>query len=1097
MSKPMRDYIYEGMELWVDALIPFVETRLETAFGTDWQTQVQSEYKGDLPLDDNDRIAWDQLLLLRIIDIFWADAFREALGREDRSIVNELIVVRNKHAHNKPFSYDDTERALDSMRRLATSIGATQAANTLETMRNTILRTKFHELQRNEERKQTPTMLTETPAGLKPWREVAEPHPDVASGHFLHAEFAADLSKVHNDTAPPEYSNPTEFFSRTYLTNGLKTLLTNAANRLAAQGGDPVVELQTNFGGGKTHSMLALYHMAGTTNPQDLPGLDQLLNNPTLTIPENIHRAVIVGTARGPQDPIRPANPNNIEIHTTWGELAWQLGNEPAYNLIAEHDKSGIAPGSQLLETLFTTYSPTLILIDEWIAYLRQIYKTKNLGAGSFDANLSFVQSLTEAVKNTPQTLLVASLPESDIEVGGEGGREALTRLKQTFSRLESSWRPASQEESYEIVRRRLFKTIPSNQHQHKDNTLKQFAKLYRDNPNDFPQNCTNEMYRRKLEKAYPIHPELFDQLYTTWGSLEKFQRTRGILRLMAQLIHQLWINNDASAMIMPGNVTVNSERVAPELRRYLHDQWEAIIAADVDGENATPHEIDKTNPHLGKHAAARRVARTIFIGTAPTKGQENKGLNHQQINLGVIQPGEKSAIFGDALRRLANEAKYIHSELGRYWFSENPSLGRMAAERASQIENTLVFAKINQELTKHIHETKNRAHFHTVQIAPNNSAEVPDEADGVRAVVLGIEYPHSSNGNSDAINEVKNIFMHRGKNNPRTYRNMLVFLAPDVKKIDDLKKNMRTALAWETIVKETQQLNLTQSDSRLAEEKYKETNEAMKTRIKETWRYIIYPRQETPQDEPTWETPKMSEQDELLERASKTLANNEALLPKLGPERLQRELQKYIWNDSDHISLKKLWDHLSCFVYLPRLKNQNVLIEAVKSAVSNAQPGPFAYAEQWDSTNETYKGLVIENSPNASVIIDADSVIIKPDVAETYRPKPETKTTSTNTPAQQPENTPEYHPHNTPKPEADSAPRRFVGTVMISSDRPARDMGQIVEDIVEHLTTLPNSDVSLKLEIVAEAPGGFDRSKVRTILENASTRGFSDKEFS
>jgi predicted AAA+ superfamily ATPase len=145
----------------------------------------------------------------------------------------------------------------------------------------------------------------------------------------------------------------------------------------------------------------------------------------------------------------------------------------------------------------------------------------RGLPSGSFDANLSFVQSLTEAVKASPGTLLVASLPASQIEVGGEGGQEALARLKQTFSRVESSWRPASQEESYEIVRRRLFKDIPGDKFHHRDNTLKQFAKLYRENANDFPQGCADEDYRRKLEKAYPIHPELFDQLYTSWGSLE------------------------------------------------------------------------------------------------------------------------------------------------------------------------------------------------------------------------------------------------------------------------------------------------------------------------------------------------------------------------------------------------------------------------------------------------------------------------------------------------------------------------------------------------------------------------------------------------
>ena len=164
---------------------------------------------------------------------------------------------------------------------------------------------------------------------------------------------------------------------------------------------------------------------------------------------------MLVGTSRGPQDVIK--TDDGLTIRTTWGEMAWQLGGKEGYSLVKDCDEKGVAPGSELLEKLFKAYSPCLILIDEWVAYLRQVYRVEGLPSGTFDANLSFVQSLTEAVKACPQTLLVASLPASQIEVGGEGGQEALARLKQTFSRIESSWLPATQEESYEIVRRRLF----------------------------------------------------------------------------------------------------------------------------------------------------------------------------------------------------------------------------------------------------------------------------------------------------------------------------------------------------------------------------------------------------------------------------------------------------------------------------------------------------------------------------------------------------------------------------------------------------------------------------------------------------------------
>lgn len=750
-----------------------------------------------------------------------------------------------------------------------------------------------------------------------------------------------------------------------------------------------------------------------------------------------------MGTSRGPQDVLQADGKR--QIRTTWGDLAWQLGGADAFDMIAANDAKGIAPGSNLLEKIFKAYGPCLILIDEWVAYLRQIYKVEGLPSGSFDANLSFVHSLTEAVKASPGTLLVASLPASQIEVGGEGGQEALARLKQTFSRVESSWRPASQEESYEIVRRRLFKEIPGDKFHHRDNTLKQFAKLYRENSNDFPQGCADEDYRRKLEKAYPIHPELFDQLYVSWGSVEKFQRTRGVLRLMAQVIHELWMINDPSVMIMPGSVAISSPRVEPELLHYLDTNWQSIIAGDVDGTSSTPYKIDQSAPNLNRYSATRRVARAIFMGSAPTYKEQNKGLDDKQINLGVVQPGERPAIFGDALRRLTNQAKFMHSDLGRYWYSMSASLNRIAADRAGQLEDALVLMRIDQELNKYINSIGDRGHFDAVQVAPSSSADVPDEAGGVRAVVLGVAHPHTGREPSDAFLEAKDILMQRGST-PRVYRNMLVFLAAESRQLDSLKEAVRSAIAWGQIVKDAMRLNLPPSDSALATAKLGEANETMKTRLREAWCYLLYPVQESAQAEVEWTSGKIPAQDGVLARASKKLVSDEGLLPELGPARLDRDLQKYIWNGKSHLSLKSLWEYLNRYIYLPRLKNQAVLIKTVQAAISGMLPGPFAYAERWDEASQTYLGLAIEKGGNVPVVIDSDSVIIRPDVALAKMPTPgqttedggrddsavgagsQTKSEADVSGASTNRSTTSISP-------PEKLPTRFIGTVMISPD--------------------------------------------------------------
>ncbi|WP_096787622.1 DUF499 domain-containing protein [Rhodobacter sp. CZR27] len=1097
MAKSTRQHVFEGMEFMRDGLHGYVIRSLETGLGAGWPQKVIAEFPTWRP-EQNGKFTLDTQKLLQIMERFWNECFRTTLERTHRSIVNELVDVRNKLAHDGTFTYDDAERALDSMRRLLEAVSSSEAADKIAAMRDTILRTKFTELARNEERKksQKSDISVETVAGLLPWREVVEPHQDVATGEFQQAEFAADLAKVHNGSAPAEYRNPREFFSRTYLTSGLSTLLIGAAKRLSGTGGDPVVELQTNFGGGKTHSMLALYHMAGGTKVEDLPGLDQLFSREGLSVPGKVNRAVLVGTSYGPSDAAKRQKDYGRPIRTTWGELAFQLGGEAGYALVAENDENGIAPGSNLLEDLFRQCAPSLILIDEWVAYLRQIYKVEGLPSGSFDSNLSFVQSLTEAVKASPGTLLVASLPASQIEVGGEGGQEALSRLKQTFSRVETGWRPADQEESYEIVRRRLFKDIPGDKFHHRDNTLKQFAKMYRDSPNEFPQNCEGEDYRRKLEKAYPIHPELFDQLYTSWGSLEKFQRTRGVLRLMAQVIHELWMNNDPSVIIMPGSVSINSARVEPELLHYLDVSWQSIIAGDVDGPNSTPYRIDQSAPNLNRYSATRRVARAIFMGTAPTHGQDNKGLDDRQIHLGVVQPGERPAIFGDALRRLANNARFMHGDLGRYWYSMSASLNRLAADRAGQIEEALVLLEIDKALAAYINGLGDRGHFDTVQVAPSNSADVPDEPGGVRAVVLGVAHPHSGRDNSEAMTEAKDILLQRGST-PRVYRNMLIFLAAESRQLDGLKEAMRASLAWTGIVKDTDRLNLTQRDSALAKAKVTEAAETVKTRLKETWCYLIYPMQDGAQADLEWITSKVPAQDGLLSRASKKLASDEGLLPELGPARLDRELQKYIWNGKGHLSLRDLWEYLNRYIYLPRVKDRNVLIKTVRSSVSAMVPGPFAYAERWDEKAGRYVGLVSQSGASAPVVIDADSVIVKPDVAEKQTVETAAAAAATAEPAHIPTKAAAEQTGLRPtgpvvQPERN--PTRFIGTVMISPERPAHEMRQIIEAIVEQLTILPGSEVALRLEIDAEVPSGLDRSKVRTLLENANTLGFIDK---
>ncbi len=376
-----------------------------------------------------------------------------------------------------------------------------------------------------------------------------------------------------------------------------------------------------------------------------------------VTRPPQAQRAVLVGFALSPGQP--RTKPDGCVINTLWGELAWQLLGKDGFAMVAESDRQGVSPGSEVLRELFTAAAPCLILIDEWVVYARQLYGVSNLPGGSFDANLSFAQSLTEAAKAAPQTLVVATIPASDIETGGDGGQEAAIRLKNIFGRIESPWRPADGKRAIEIVRRRLFQPIAQpSLFTARDTVAKTFVDLYRNQPQEFPSNCREADYERRLKAAYPIHPELFDRLYTDWSSIEKFQRTRGVLRLMAAVVHTLWERQDASLLIMPANVPIDESTVQFELTRYLEDNWIPVIEKDVDSPHSLPLKLDGENPNLGRYSACRRVSRTIYLGSAPVLSNPNKGLTEVQIKLGCVQPGESVATFGDALRRLSDNPR-------------------------------------------------------------------------------------------------------------------------------------------------------------------------------------------------------------------------------------------------------------------------------------------------------------------------------------------------------------------------------------------------------------------------------------------------------
>jgi predicted AAA+ superfamily ATPase len=1124
MAMTNRDRVGKALELLREGLAPYVEREMRSFFGPKAEAEV-ARLLGDDRLSAGKPLSqFDVAALLKVMWESWNDVFRKTLGFAERSLVSELREWRNKWAHQERFSSDDADRALDSAERLLAALSAPQAEE-VRRLKLELRRQVYDEQVRSEKRRLGGSLIeSSATSSLKPWREVAVPHPDVTSGRYQQAEFAADLWQVYLDEGSDEYRDPVEFFRRTYLTESLRQLLANAILRLTGQGGDPVVQLQTNFGGGKTHSMLALFHLASGRLLADLSGLERAVEEATrragnaerLPTSLSVKRVVLVGNRLSPGNPSR--KPDGTEVRTLWGELAWQLGGREAYEHIRADDERATNPGDRLRE-LFRDYGPCLVLIDEWVAYARQLHDAADLPGGSFETQFSFAQALTESARAVPHCLVVVSLPASegpgsphaeDVEVGGLRGREALHRLQNVIGRVESSWRPASAEESFEIVRRRLFQPFTEDQqYRERDVVARAFAELYRTQAAEFPTECAERAYEERLKAAYPIHPEVFERLYTDWSTLLKFQRTRGVLRLMAAVIHSLWEKGDRSPLILPATLPMDDPRVQFELTRYLPDNWAPILEKDVDGPDALPVRLDRDHPNLGKYSACRRVARTIFLGSAPVTSAPHKGLEDRRIKLGCVFPGEPVAVFGDALRRLVSEATYLYQDGTRYWYATQPTVTKLAEDRAEQLKRDP--DRVHQEIEKRVRQAlRERGDFYGVHPLPQSSADVPDQLE-TRLVVLGPSTTHArGNPDSAALGKAREILAMRGSA-PRLYRNTLVFLAPDESRLSDLQEAVRRYLAWESILNDREALNLDPQQVRQAEEQKQSADKTVEALLPETYSWLLVPVQQDTQGrlDPaaavTFESIRLQGADSLAVRVSKRLRNDELLLTSLAGTRLRMELERVpLWR-GDHVEVHQLVEDFARYVYLPRLKEPAVLVRAVRDGVDllTWEQDGFAYADSYDPSTGRYRGLRCGQN---LLLLDSDlqGLLVKPEAAR-RQIEEEQQTVPATTGAvpsvtvggtalaggERTSPTPTVASDTTAAP-----PKRFHGSVALSPLRLGAEAGRIAEEVLAHLSSLPGAQVSVTLEIHVTVPEGVPDQVVRVVTENCRTLKFTSHGF-
>jgi len=1109
MALSNKQRIGNGLDELKQALLPYLtDVLLEYKDGPRAPEIRQAIQESEVRIKD-EKVQWDIQALIRVMIKLWGPIFTHRFDRHDRSRMRSLIGeandVRNRHAHDQPFSYDDTYRDLDTLSRVAEAIEAKEVTKSLKGMAKAVMRVQFAEDRRVEEKKIGKAMEGTPEASLKPWREIVTPHSDVGDGNFLESEFVADLHAVHTRAAGPEYGKPVEFFARTFLTAQLKDLLSKALTRIAGEGGSPVIELKTNFGGGKTHSLLALYHLFSEVDSTELAGMDEVLSEVGIDNAPAAKRVVIAGHQLGVNQPRKKGE--GVTINTLWGELAWQLGGKEAYETIRTSDESGTHPGAEAIAQLLRDASPCLILIDEWVAYLRDTITKDRIAAGGFESNYGFAQALTEATKVVPGALVVASLPASKIEMGGERGEQAFEQLSNLFKRVATPWQSASTEDGYEIVRRRLFDSqidFPN-----RDAVVKAFYELYSGNRAAFPSNCSEQDYKRKLEACYPIHPELFDKLDSVWSTLEKFQKTRGVLRFMAGVIAELWRREDRNLLIMPASVPLDDSKVLNVVTEVLPSgsNWTSVINADIDGQAATATSIDIEHKPLGRYSACRRVARTVFIGAAPTSGA-NRGVDDKHLLLGCTQPGENAEKFGDALRRLSDQATYLYRDSARSWFALQPSVTRLAKDRTADFKDSDSH-EVMEEIERRLAKWQGKGVFPGVQIA-KVPGDLPDDPQ-LRLVLLAPEHADTKAATDNpALGKAEELLTQAG-NKPRTNRNALIFLAPESGQLSKLHENVATYLAWKSIDKDKESLELTNHDKAQVETKTKEFNTTCDTRLAEAWNRILVPTVKDPKSGAiTWETIPCQTNADKVQAVFTKLKQKDLIYDEFNPFHLKRELENHLWGQKDHISTREVSDAFGAYLFFPRLAKDHLLEQAIQRAFSGEVLlcEYFGYAEGYDSDTGKYLGLCATQAP--SFVSIGESLLVKPEVANQHATtaKGSTTTTGDDTGGDVIAGGDSSGITTTDRggggtgtgeitPPAPPTKHRFFGTVELDPDLPSKSLLDMMDEVITHLSAPHGSKIKLSLEIEAtNDETGYDESTVRLVSENAKVKGFTNQDF-
>lgn len=805
MKQLQQDNLFKAFGLFIEAFRPYIVALLTNEAGDKWPAwfvdalypQQKDNWNQGLKSGSSPESLIDYPYL-KSFALKYKDLLRADFGKDTNKLATRLETiydVRNKLAHFQVISEDEFSETFINMKSIARSLQMVELEEALALLQ--------------EAKEDQPTVKAapndNTPlkhGALIPWFRMVTPHMDIKQGRLDESVFAANLAEVALGNGREIYSNPGVFFSKTYFTAGLKNVAKTVLKGLNGKedAENRVISLQTGFGGGKTHTLISLYHLSkwgkNAIKSNYTKDLLTYTGNPEF---DSANIAVFTNTTNDPANGRQTED--GVHIQTIWGELAYQLGGKAAYELVRNNDEQLIAPAG-IFKQVLTQCKPALILVDELADYCVKASAKKAGNSSLADQTISFMQELTEAVSGTNNCVAVITLPASVQEVGNTPEAQAiLSSLQKRVSRVGADTQPVADEEIYEVIRRRLFEDIGDSKAI--ESIADQYMSMYQEHWSELPANANKSEYKQKILKSYPFHPELIDVFRIRWASHHDFQRTRGVLRLLAAIVSDLWKRQQSlpggNAMIHTGVINfANLDALSGQLKKLYGNGYDSVISADAAGSSSNAFKIDSNKKEYGDWYLTQSIASVILMNSFGSEGT-NKGISVPELKLNLLVPhGFNHNNVNGALDELESNAYYLYyaqssSSGKRYWFHTKPNINILINQAKSDVKSE----DINAEIINRLHQKSKNVHAFNVLVNP--AEDIPEQQKPT-LLILGPTHLAKPNGiNGKTLPLIEKIATKKG-NSERIYRNTLLFMVCSELGIGRLQSDIREYLACQKI---------------------------------------------------------------------------------------------------------------------------------------------------------------------------------------------------------------------------------------------------------------------------------------------------------